>query len=206
MAARYGSLETARLVLEPLRLEDATEVQPLFAQWEIVQYLNASVPWPYPADGVFTFYRDVVFPSIEREEAWYWTLRLRQEPLGIIGVIGLTTVDESQRGFWHGLPWHPQGLMTEAVDAVTEFWFTHLRQSVLRVNKAAANAGSRQLSQRQGMRLVSEHMATYVSGTLPTEVWEITAEEWQQQRRRRFHDKRHVHAMTPAGNEACTER
>ena len=163
-------------------MDDAEHVQPLFAQWEIVQHLNASVPWPYPADGVFTFYRDVVFPCIERDEAWYWTLRLRQEPSKIIGVIGLTTADESQRGFWIGLPWQRQGLMTEAVDAATEFWFTHLGQGVLRVNKAAANLGSRQLSERQGMRLVGEHMAPYVSGMLPTEVWEITAEEWQERR------------------------
>ena len=185
MTARYRALSTDRLLLEPLCLGDADQAQPLFAQWEIVQHLNASVPWPYPADGVFTFYRDVVFPSIARDEAWYWSLRLRQEPSALIGVIGLTTADQSQRGFWLGLPWQRQGLMTEAVDAVTEFWFTHLQQPVLRVNKAAANAGSRQLSQRQGMRLVSEHVAPYVSGTLPTEVWEITAEEWHEQRRGR---------------------
>lgn len=76
----YGPLHTPRLLLQPLGIEDAAEVQPLFAQWEIVQHLNASVPWPYPSDGVFTFYRDVVFPCIACGQAWYWTLRLREEP------------------------------------------------------------------------------------------------------------------------------
>jgi len=38
------ALETERLLLRPLALEDAEQVQPLFAQWEIVKYLNAAVP------------------------------------------------------------------------------------------------------------------------------------------------------------------
>jgi hypothetical protein len=33
------------------------------------------------------------------------------------------------------------------------------------------------------MRVVETKMSDYVSGTLPTEVWEITAEEWRERRR-----------------------
>ena len=52
-------LETVRLVVRPLELADAEQMQVLFPQWEIVRYLLAEVPWPYPADGAFKFYRDV---------------------------------------------------------------------------------------------------------------------------------------------------
>ena len=51
-------LETARLVLRPLALADAEQTQVLFGQWEIVKYLTDQVPWPYPADGAYTYYRD----------------------------------------------------------------------------------------------------------------------------------------------------
>jgi [ribosomal protein S5]-alanine N-acetyltransferase len=44
------TLETPRLILRPLELADATEVQPLFVQWEIVKLLNVRVPWPFPAE------------------------------------------------------------------------------------------------------------------------------------------------------------
>ena len=71
-------LETERLLLRPLQLEDAQQTQPLFAQWEVVQFLNARVPWPYPPDGVRTFYRDVALPAVERGDEWAWTLRLRR--------------------------------------------------------------------------------------------------------------------------------
>jgi hypothetical protein len=40
-------LETPRLILCPLRLEDAVRTQEIFPRWEIVRYLNAIVPWPY---------------------------------------------------------------------------------------------------------------------------------------------------------------
>ena len=56
------TLETERLLLCPLQLEDAEQAQRLFPQWEIVRYLNARVPWPYPPDGVRSFYLDVCLP------------------------------------------------------------------------------------------------------------------------------------------------
>jgi ribosomal-protein-alanine N-acetyltransferase len=46
------TLETRRLILRPLEIADADEVQILFPHWEIVRYLNNRVPWPYPPDGV----------------------------------------------------------------------------------------------------------------------------------------------------------
>lgn len=51
-------LETKRLILRPLELADADQIQILFPQWEIVRYLARRVPWPYPPDGALTFIRD----------------------------------------------------------------------------------------------------------------------------------------------------
>ena len=69
--------------------------------------------------------------------------------------------------------------MTEACDAVTDFWFETLKHPVMRVQKAIANEGSRRISQRQGMRIISTGESDYVSGRLPSEIWEITAEDWR---------------------------
>src|SRR6185312_7428956 len=44
-------LETARLILRPPRESDTPVVQRRFPQWEIVRYLHAKVPWPYPEYG-----------------------------------------------------------------------------------------------------------------------------------------------------------
>ena len=59
----HARLETARLQLRPLELADAVAAQLLFPQWDIVRYLASHVPWPYPADGALTFYRDRALPA-----------------------------------------------------------------------------------------------------------------------------------------------
>jgi RimJ/RimL family protein N-acetyltransferase len=171
-------LETERLILRPLELADAEQIQRLFARWEIVQYLNGRVPWPYPEDGAFTNIRDHSLPAMETGEAWEWTLRLKLKPEDLIGRISLYLGDNN-RGFWMGLPWQGKGLMTEAVIAVTDFWFDELGHEVLRVPKAIANTASKKISESLGMRVIDTKESDYVSGRLPTEVWEITADEWR---------------------------
>ena len=163
-------------------MSDAEQTQSLFPHWEIVRYLANRIPWPYPPDGALTFFRDIALPAMERGEEWHWTLRLKSAPARMIGFISLMRTAEHNRGFWLGVPWHGQGLMTEACDAVTDYWFAVLRQPVLRTQKAAANLASRGISEKQGMRLVSTYEGEYVSGRLPGEVWEITAEEWKARR------------------------
>ena len=80
--------------------------------------------------------------------------------------------------------WQRRGLMTEACDIVTDYWFNTLRFPVLRAPKAVANVASRRISEKQGMRLVACEDRHYVSGRLPAELWEITAEEWNARRQR----------------------
>jgi len=172
-------LETRRLWLRPLELADAEQAQELFPQWEVVRYLSNQVAWPFPPDGVYRFYSEVALPQAERGEAWHWTLRLKTDPARLIGAISLMKSAEINRGFWLGVPWHGQGLMSEACEAVTDYWFDELKMPLLHVPKAVANTASRRISERQGMRIVATKESDYVCGRLLTEVWEITAEEWR---------------------------
>jgi RimJ/RimL family protein N-acetyltransferase len=100
----------------------------------------------------------------------------------MIGNISLMRGESENRGFWIAPAWQGQGLMSEACDAVTDYWFSTLKFPVLRAPKAAANTASRRISEKQGMRLVETVEREYVSGRLATEIWEITAEEWQARR------------------------
>lgn len=177
------ALETARLILRPLELADAEQVQRIFPHWGIVQFLANRVPWPYPEDGALTYYRDVALPAMARGDEWHWSLRLKSDPDRLIGSVALLKSENDNRGFWLGLPWHRQGFMSEAVDAVTGYWFDVLGFPVLRAPKAIANTGSRRISEKQGMRVVAVEVRDYVSGRLPAEIWEITAEEWRARRR-----------------------
>ncbi len=174
---------TARLILRPLQLADAPQMQQHFPHWEIVRYLLNRVPWPYPPDGALQYLRDVALPQIERGEAWHWSLRLANQPDQLIGVIGLVRGSSDNRGFWLGLPWQGHGYMMEASVWATDYWFDNLGFSVMRIPKAAANLASRRISEKQGMRLIGTEMRDYVGGRMLAEIWELTADEWHAQRR-----------------------
>ena len=178
------TLETPRLILRPLELADAESIQALFPHWEIVKYLAKVVPWPYPADGARTFI-EMALAANARGEQWDWTLRRKANPDSIIGAIGLVRDGDTNRGFWIAPQWQRQGLMTEAADAVTDYWFETLKFPLLHVTKAVDNVPSSRITARQGMRLVGRKESEYVCGHLPTEIWEITAEEWRARKRSR---------------------
>jgi RimJ/RimL family protein N-acetyltransferase len=74
------------------------------------------------------------------------------------------------RGFWLDPAWQGHGLMTEAADAVTRYWFEVLGRPSLRVPKAVANAASRRVSERAGMRVVATEERDYLSGRHTTEI------------------------------------
>jgi [ribosomal protein S5]-alanine N-acetyltransferase len=177
-----ASLETSRLLLRPWGSADAEQAQVLFPQWEIVRYLNKVVPWPYPPDGARAWFLNVALPAMERGEEWHWTLRLKGSPANTIGSISLMRKENQNRAFWLGLPWQGRGFMTEACEAVTDYWFDVLKFPVLRAPKAAVNTASRRISEKCGMRVVATQEHEYVSGHFLEEIWEITAEQWHARR------------------------
>ncbi len=69
--------------------------------------------------------------------------------------------------------------MTEAVCAVNDYWFDVLGFPVLRAPKGVANLASRRISEKTGMRCIGTEQRALVSGLQNSEIWEITAEEWQ---------------------------
>lgn len=171
--------QTERLLLRPIALADAEQIQQIFPHWEIVRYLQTRVPWPYPAGGARQYIEQIALPAMARGEAWNWTLRLRSHPEQIAGNLELRSSRANHRGFWMGLSWQGQGLITEACAWANDFWFETLGFPLLRVSKAAANLASRRISEKFGMRRVGVEEKEYVCGRLPTEIWEMTAEEWR---------------------------
>lgn len=175
-------LETPRLLLRPLSYDDAPQIQVRIPDWRIAQFLT--IPWPYPKDGAESFLREKVMPEIRAGRGWYWSLRLKAQPSDLVGVINLQTAADQNRGFWIVPELWGRGLMTEACEAVTEFWFEVLDEHLMRVPKAVENLASRRISEREGMRVVWRGEKDFVAGRRPAEVWEITRDEWRVRRAR----------------------
>lgn len=172
------TLITERLQLRPLMAKDAVQIQQLYPRWEIVRYMVASVPWPYPDDGASSYVNNVALPDMAKGIAWFWTIRRHEAPEDIMGLICLYDVEDNNRGFWLAPEYQKQGYMREASIAATDYWFNILNKPVLRAPKAALNNRSQRISSSSGMRLISTGKKEYVSGLLDSELWEITRDEW----------------------------
>jgi len=172
------TLKTDRLLLKPLVSKDALQIQKLYPRWEIVRYMVSSVPWPFPDNGAAHYVNNVALPAMAKGHAWVWTIRQRDNPYNLIGVICLDEAEDNNRGFWLVPEYQGQGLMKEASIAVTNYWFNTLKKPVLRAPKAAENIRSQHISASSGMRLIKTEKKQFVSGLLDSELWEITRDEW----------------------------
>lgn len=173
-------LETARLVLRPLQLGDAPAAQRHFAHWEIVRWLNGSVPWPYPDNGAVTHIQ-ICLEQRARGERFFWAICLKSAPAELVGGIDLwpDTGLKDQRGFWIATEFQGRGLITEAAERVTEYAFRELGWPHLWLTNAEGNVASHRVKERQGARLVERVKKQFVSGESTAEIWLLAAEEWK---------------------------
>ena len=173
-------LETERLILRPPRESDTPAVQRRFPQWEVVRYLHAEVPWPYPDNGAAVNMAQCLEKMARREQC-YWALTLKGGDDGLIGRIDLWADDgvkRDQRGFWLDPEFWGRGLMTEAANAVTDFALIELGWPHLWLNNAEANIASHRVKEKQGAREIDRTPRGYVSGPGIKVTWLLTREAW----------------------------
>jgi len=173
-------LNTPRLILRPVRTKDVPVIQLRFPKWEILRWLDAKVPWPYPADGAATFVA-ACLEEMARGEKSHWAIVPRSGPADLIGLIGLWPddgVSRNQRGFWLDPQFQRQGLTTEAAERVTAYAFIELGWPHLWFSNAEGNHASRRIKEQQGARLVEMMMGHFVGGNASQMVWLLAREDW----------------------------
>ena len=180
---KIPTLETQRLILRQISLDDAPALQEYFNNWNIIKFLSTRAPWPYPDDGVVDFIKTLVIPEQKKGKSAHWTIHHRDDgPIGLIGYRGFN-VNEIDRGFWLAEPYHGQGLMSEAVAATQDYMFFDYGIERLIVRNVVSNTGSRRIKEKTGAELIrtepdngDHHLKEDV------EVWEVTRERWAQMR------------------------
>jgi len=178
------TLETERLILRPISLDDAPAVQRWFPDWELVKYLHAGLPWPYPDDGALTNARECL-EKRARGEKFFWVLAPKDGDDQAIGRIDLWPFDgetRDMRGFWLARPWWGRGLMTEAAERVTQYAFEDLEWPLLYLSNAQPNRGSHRVKEKQGAELIDVRPHPFMSGEYPRETWLLTREAWPARR------------------------
>ena len=173
-------LETERLILRPLQTEDAAQIQKIFPQWDIVKYMSASTPWPYP-EGRAKIYVEGSIKKINKNKRWHWTIRLKENPDEMIGniVLVLEEGQKDNRGFWL-VPEHwGKGYMTEASLKVTHYAFDVLGWDRLYLTNAKNNIGSFKMKEKQGAVLIEEREKEFVNGTEIQQIWLLTKDAFK---------------------------
>jgi RimJ/RimL family protein N-acetyltransferase len=173
-------LETARLVLRPIRESDVAGFRRHFAHWDVVKYLDAEVPWPVPDGDAEAAMADTL-EKMARRERCSWALTLEGGGDQLIGRIDLWAADgvsRDQRGFWLGRPYWGRGLMSEAADRVTDWALIELGWPRLWLCNAEINFASHRVKEKQGAAIVDRSPRRYVYGEGVRVTWVLTREAW----------------------------
>lgn len=175
------TLETNRLILRPVEISDAPRYQALFANFEVIEFLDGTViPWPYPENGAEEWIKIVTGKMDESAEV-LWVL-VPKEGGGMIGALHLNPSGQfDHRGFWLGREYWGQGFMSEAVFASQDYCFDVLGMPELLLSNAEPNAGSARLKEKSGAEFLGFTEEKYFAGggTYRSMKWRLSAEAWR---------------------------
>lgn len=173
-------LETERLILRPVSLEDAPAIQKHFNNWNIIRFIGIDVPWPYPDDGAESFLK-MQMPLIEEGKVHLWTINLKNTSDDVIGLIEFRFKEEKDdnRGFWLSEDHWGNGYMSEAVEATQDYIFFELGKERIIVKNALDNVASRRVKEKTGARHIGQDVGKYHEGEKIQDIWEVTADSWR---------------------------
>lgn len=144
-------LLTTRLILRPLQISDAPDVQRLAAAREVAA-TTLSIPHPY-ADGYAEEWIRTQANDFENQKAANFLILLRQnsEVCGVIGLILQPDHSHAELGYWIGVPFWNKGYGTEAAKAVVDFGFEQLHLQRIYAYHFSRNMASGRILQKIGM-------------------------------------------------------
>lgn len=105
-------LQSNRLILRPLNIEDASEIARLAGEWEVAQW-TASIPHPYDQKGAKDWISYVIGQSRECVYA------ITRDNL-LVGVISFDT-ESGEVGYWIGREYWGSGFATEALVTIADY-------------------------------------------------------------------------------------
>lgn len=151
LAPNQTVLNTGRLTLRPLALEDAPLVQKLAGEKDVASTTRL-IPHPYPP-GMAEQWIATLPDLYQKAEMINWGVTMQGGPL--LGTIRLTLnpVDNhAEMGYWIGKPFWNNGYCTEAARAVVDYGFDVLGLERIYANYLARNPASGRVLHKLGMQ------------------------------------------------------
>lgn len=133
-------LRSKRLVLRPMRDTDATNIVSALSDYEVTRYLTV-VPFPYSEADALEWI-GMQKPAEPREA----TLAIELPGHGMIGAVGIGP----GLGYWLDRRYHGYGYMTEASEALLEWYFASVPDGTLPSGAHVGNHASLNVQAKLG--------------------------------------------------------
>lgn len=150
MGIKQRLVETKRLILRPIDLNDATTVQEFAGNYNVAK-TTMNIPHPYE-DGMAEAWIDAL-ENRWRIDALINFAIIHKHTNQLIGVIGLVSREAKTGGigYWVGEPFWGKGYCTEATKAFIEFCFKSLNIDRLEAEHLVINPASGRVMEKAGM-------------------------------------------------------
>ncbi len=145
------SLETDRLILRKLTLDDANDMFEYSSEPEVTKY----VPWEFhkSIEDTFTFL-NMVLKKYEGKQVSDWGIVLKENNklIGTIAFHWWSIKDASAEiGYAMSKPYWNQGIMTEAMNELIKFGFDRMNLNRIEARAQVENITSQRVMQKAGM-------------------------------------------------------
>lgn len=147
-------IETERLILRRFVREDAGA---MYKNWASDDLVTKYLTWPTHSDlGVSKYVIEQWVNSYADENSYNWAIVLKEngeEPIGSISVVEMKeSISMVHIGYCIGRAWWHQGITSEALQAVIDFFFDKVGANRIEARHDSNNPNSGSVMKKSGMR------------------------------------------------------
>lgn len=172
---KIPTLETQRLILRPINMDDVPAIQKYFNDWDIIKYTRAI--WPYNPEDTVDHVKDTIYKN-ETGHHITWVITQKDQPEMIGRIDYRYNENDIGRGFWLAKPHHKKGIMTEAIIATQNYMFFERNIERIIVDNDISNVGSRRIKEKTGATLLGTKLCKDTHLKEEIQTWEVTKEAW----------------------------
>ena len=152
-----NAIGTERLLLRPLRVDDAEALFAVFANWEVIRWLSLP-PWPYALGDAVEFIESCAGHDLTKTT---FAITLGNALIGGVDVRVRPASDSQSRpgphlGYWLGQPYWGRGYMSEAARGFVAHVFAAGAGDIVYSGAFADNVASLRVQEKLGFVRVGE--------------------------------------------------
>ncbi|QOY35207.1 GNAT family N-acetyltransferase [Anaerobacillus isosaccharinicus] len=150
-------IETERLLLRPVTVEDGDRVEELASDYDVSK-TTLNIPYPYPEGGGKEFIESVI--ESEKNGKIAILAIVDKETQHLLGLINLNIAIPHKRGelgYFIGKPYWGMGYGTEAARAIVAYGFKDLALNKIYAAAFTTNPGSWRIMEKIGLKHEGTH-------------------------------------------------